>query len=304
MAGPADPDPESGGPPRLEDLIQSVEARVPRVPLPPSNLERLKAAVFLAEELGALSDALVDHFVQEARTAGCSWSQIGGSLGVSKQAAQQRAHRRFARFGPFTVEVGSRTAGRRREIFERFTPRARQAVAAADEEAGAMGHDYVGTEHLLLGAIHDPAGLACITLSRLGISDASVRETLAALLPPPPPAPSPPAPSPPAALPPSLPAPPPPLPRAAGPGRHPRRPHAGRPFTPRSKRALELALKESLRLGHDHVGTEHILLGLAREGEGSAALALARLGADARRIRAELLRIVGERGPASATEDS
>ena len=134
-------------------------------------------------------------------------------------------------------------------MFERFTDRARRVVVLAQEEARLLNHNYVGTEHLLLGLIHEGQGVAAQALESLGISLQAVRAEVEEII---------------------------------GQGQRPRRAH---PFTPRAKKVLELSLREAKQLGHNYIGTEHILLGLIREGEGVAAQVLVKLGADLSRVR-------------------
>jgi ATP-dependent Clp protease ATP-binding subunit ClpC len=142
-------------------------------------------------------------------------------------------------------------------LFERFTDRARRVVVLAQEEARALRHDYIGTEHILLGLIHEGHGVAAKALESLGIGLQAVREQVEELI---------------------------------GQGEAERPGHI--PFTPRAKKVLELSLRESQQLGHTYIGTEHILLGLIREGEGVAAQVLVRLGADLNRVRQEVLKVL------------
>jgi ATP-dependent Clp protease ATP-binding subunit ClpC len=142
-------------------------------------------------------------------------------------------------------------------MFERFTDRARRVVVLAQEEARMLDHNYIGTEHILLGLAHEGEGVAAKALERLGISLEAVRQLVEEII-----------------------------------GRGKQAPAGHIPFTPRAKKVLELSLRESLQLGHDYIGTEHILLGLVREGEGVAAKVLVRLGADLNRVRAEVVKLV------------
>jgi len=142
-------------------------------------------------------------------------------------------------------------------MFERFTDRARRVVVQAQEEARTLGHDYIGTEHILLGLLGEPEGLAARALSSLGISPDAAREQIVEIV-------------------------------GAGTGR----PGGHIPFTPRTKKVLELSLREAQRLGDDHIGTEHILLGLLREGEGVGAQVLVRQGASLDRVQAQVLATV------------
>jgi ATP-dependent Clp protease ATP-binding subunit ClpC len=139
---------------------------------------------------------------------------------------------------------------RRRAMFERFTERARRVVVLAQEEARTLHHNYIGTEHILLALLHEGEGVAAKALKSLGISLVAVRQEVEELI---------------------------------GQGDELLAGHI--PFTPRAKKVLELSLRESLQLGHNYIGTEHILLGLIREGDGVAAQVLVRLGADLNRVR-------------------
>src|SRR5262245_2858570 len=153
-------------------------------------------------------------------------------------------------------------------MFERFTDRARRVVVLAQEEARLLNHNYIGTEHLLLGMIHEGEGVAAQALERLGVSLAAVRAEVE---------------------------------RVIGQGKETPADHI--PFTPRAKKVLELSLREALNFGHNYIGTEHILLGLIREGEGVAARVLTKLGADLPRVRQQVIEIVNvhaERSQATA----
>ena len=142
-------------------------------------------------------------------------------------------------------------------MFERFTDQARRVVVLAQEEARALGHDYIGTEHILLGLLSDREGLAAQALGSLEISLDAAREQVVEIV-------------------------------GTGAGM----PSGHIPFTPRTKKVLELSLREAQRLGDDHIGTEHILLGLTREGDGVGAQVLVRLGANLDRVQAQVLATV------------
>jgi Clp amino terminal domain, pathogenicity island component len=142
-------------------------------------------------------------------------------------------------------------------MFERFTDRARRVVVLAQEEARMLGRNDIGTEHLLLGLIHEGDGVAAKALESLGISLVAVRQQVQEII---------------------------------GPGDQV--PSGHRPFTPRAKKVLELALRESLQLGHNYIGTEHLLLGLIRESDGVAAQVLVRLGADLNRVRQRVIQLI------------
>ena len=152
-------------------------------------------------------------------------------------------------------------------MFERFTDRARQAVVLAQEEAQQLNHDYIGTEHILLGLLREGDGLAALSLRRLGIGLDTVRNEVTEMI-----------------------------------GRGTKAAPPGHiPFTPRSKKVLELSLREALQLGHKYIGTEHILLGLVREGDGVAAQVLVKHGADLDRVRATVLAELGRASRPGAT---
>ncbi len=142
-------------------------------------------------------------------------------------------------------------------MFERFTDRARRVVVLAQEEARMLNHNYIGTEHILLGLIHEGEGVAAKALESLGISLDAVREQVQEII-----------------------------------GQGQQSPTGHIPFTPRAKKVLELSLREGLQLGHNYIGTEHILLGLIREGEGVAAQVLVKLGADLNRVRQTVIQLV------------
>jgi ATP-dependent Clp protease ATP-binding subunit ClpC len=144
-------------------------------------------------------------------------------------------------------------------MFERFTDRARKVVVLAQEEARLLNHNYIGTEHILLGLIHEDEGVAAETLGSIGISLEAVRAQVKEIV-----------------------------------GRGRQSPPAHIPFTPRAKKVLELSLREARQLGHNYIGTEHILLGLIREGAGVAAQVLKQFGADLTRVRDEVLAVIGE----------
>jgi ATP-dependent Clp protease ATP-binding subunit ClpC len=152
-------------------------------------------------------------------------------------------------------------------MFERFTDRARRVVVLAQEEARMLNHNYIGTEHILLGLIHEGEGVAAKALESLGINLDSVREQVQEII-----------------------------------GQGQQAPSGHIPFTPRAKKVLELSLREALQLGHNYIGTEHILLGLIREGEGVAAQVLVKLGADLNRVRQQVLQLLsGYQGKEPAT---
>jgi len=153
-------------------------------------------------------------------------------------------------------------------MFERFTDRARRVVVLAQEEARLLNHSYIGTEHILLGLIHEGEGVAAKALETLGISLEAVRAQVEEII-----------------------------------GQGGSSPSGHIPFTPRAKKVLELSLREALQLGHNYIGTEHILLGLIREGEGVAAQVLVKLGADLSRVRQQVIQLLsGYQGPQGKSE--
>jgi len=152
-------------------------------------------------------------------------------------------------------------------MFERFTDRARRVVVLAQEEARMLNHNYIGTEHILLGLIHEGEGVAAKGLEALGISREGVRSQVEEII-----------------------------------GQGQQAPSGHIPFTPRAKKVLELSLREALQLGHSYIGTEHILLGLIREGEGVAAQVLVKLGADLNRVRQQVIQLLsGYQGKEAVT---
>ncbi len=153
-------------------------------------------------------------------------------------------------------------------MFERFTDRARRVVVLAQEEARLLNHNYIGTEHILLGLIHEGEGVAAKALESLNISLEAVRSQVEEII-----------------------------------GQGGSSPSGHIPFTPRAKKVLELSLREALQLGHNYIGTEHILLGLIREGEGVAAQVLVKLGADLSRVRQQVIQLLsGYTGPAGGEQ--
>jgi ATP-dependent Clp protease ATP-binding subunit ClpA len=142
-------------------------------------------------------------------------------------------------------------------MFERFTDRARRVMVLAQEEARLLDHNYIGTEHLLLGLIHEGEGVAAQALESLSVSLPAVRQQVEEII-----------------------------------GRGQQTPSGRIPFTPRAKKVLELSRREALAMGHNYVGTEHILLGLLREGDGVAAQVLVLMGADLNRVRQQVIRIL------------
>ncbi|QNS02488.1 Clp protease N-terminal domain-containing protein [Streptomyces xanthii] len=208
-------------PVRLDDLIEAIKN------VHTDALEQLQDAVLAADHLGDIADHLIGHFVDQARRSGASWTEIGKSMGVTRQAAQKR----FVAKGPegdLDPQQG----------FNRYTPRARNVVVASQNEAKAGGHGSIGTAHLLLGLLHEPDGLGAKAIRAQGVLLDTVRQAATASLP-------------------------------EGDGDVP----ALIPFDADAKKALELTFREALRLGHNYVGTEHILLALLEQANGTGVLA-------------------------------
>lgn len=208
-------------PVRLDDLIEAIKK------VHTDTLEQLSDAVVAAEHLGEVADHLIGHFVDQARRSGASWTDIGRSMGVTRQAAQKRFVPKADKEGDPGLDPN--------QGFGRFTPRARNVVMAAQNEARAAGGTEIRTEHLVLGLLSEPEGLAALALSAQGVAADDVRAAVAAALPP-------------------------------GQAEVPDLV----PFDASAKKALELTFREALRLGHGYVGTEHILFALLEleNGEG------------------------------------
>ena len=210
-------------PVRLDDLIEAIKKAHT------DPLEQLSDAVIAADHLGDVADHLIGHFVDQARRSGASWTDIGKSMGVTKQAAQKR-------FVP--KDPGEPSDLDPRQGFSRFTVRARNVVMAAQNEAHKADNNEIVPEHLALGLLSEPEGLAAGTIVSQGVSLEAVREALTATLPPA------------AENVPDL-----------------------VPFDPRAKKVLELTFREALRLGHNFIGTEHILLALLEFEDGTGMFA-------------------------------
>ncbi|MGW5667977.1 Clp protease N-terminal domain-containing protein [Micromonospora sp. NPDC003776] len=208
-------------PVRLDDLIEGIKkAR-------PDALDQLADAVLIADHLGDVADHLIGHFVDQARRSGASWTEIGRSMGVSKQAAQKRSAAKAETAAALDPNAG----------FGRFTPRARNVVMASQEEARAAGNAEIGPGHLALGLLVDPDALAPKLVEARGVSLDRFREAIAASLP----------------------------------AKAERVPDLI-PYDTRGKKVLELTFREALRLGHNYIGTEHILLALLEEEGGDGVL--------------------------------
>jgi hypothetical protein len=213
-------------------------------------LDRLASAVAVARRVSELGDQLIDDYVDAARAADCSWAQVGEVLGVSRQAAQQRQAGLLGRLGKRIGQTG---------LFKRFTIPARTTVVGAQQAARLLGHDRIGTEHVLLSIARREEGVAAEVLRRAGVTTGDVEAAVLARV----------------------------EPGGTAPKGH-------IPFTTEAKDALALALRESLGLGHTYIGTEHILLALtATPPTGEV---LAGLGLDHERVRTEVRAILAEPG--------
>ncbi|MER6733932.1 Clp protease N-terminal domain-containing protein [Streptomyces puniciscabiei] len=203
---------------RLDDLIEAIK-KAHHEPL-----EQLQDAVIAADHLGDVADHLIGHFVDQARRSGASWTEIGRSMGVTRQAAQKR----FVPKESTDLDPGD---------FSRYTPRARNVVMAAHNEAVAARNPEGRPEHLVLGLLAEPEGIGAKAITEQGVLLDAVRQAATAALPPA------------AENVPDL-----------------------VPYGPDAKKALELTFREALRLGHNYIGTEHILLALLEQENGQGVL--------------------------------
>ena len=229
-------------PVRLDDLISAIKQAHTNA------LEQLTDAVLAAEHLGDLADHLIGHFVDQARRSGASWTDIGKCMGVTKQAAQKR-------FVPKADAALDPNEG-----FGRFTPRARNAVVAAQNEAHQSGNLEITPDHLLLGLLADLEALATRLLKAQDVDPEAVRSAI------------------------TLPERSDDVPQLI-------------PFNGPAKKALELTFREALRLGHNYIGTEHILLALLEQEDGEGPLHSA--GVDKARAEADIIRILEAMVPRS-----
>lgn len=223
-------------PVRLDDLIEAIKR------VHTDALEQLADAVLTAEALGDLADHLIGHFVDQARRSGASWTEIGKSMGVTKQAAQKRFVPKPATLNTLDLDPA--------QGFSRFTPRARNAVVAAQNTAHQAGNAEITPGHLLLGLLADPAALATPILRAQLISAEAARAAVE--------------------MPPRMDT----VPDLI-------------PFDAPARKVLELTFREALRLGHNYIGTEHLLLALmeAEDDDGP----LHRLGFDKARAEADII---------------
>lgn len=238
----------------LDDLIKLVRHLHPGS----DELERLSDAVVISQRLGDLGDHLIGHFVDQARHAGCSWREIGESMGVTKQAAQKR----FVPDADDLPRVG---------LFRQFTPRARRAIDGARVEAGRMRSKAAGTEHLVLGLMAETDGIAARAVEAQGVTEQQVRDAVGATKP--------------TAATAEIKA-------------------AGRiTFDPDTKKVLEMSVRQALNLGHNYIGTEHLLLAVLAFRKSAGAKALIDLGVVPQKaedwVKQTLASITKQKGPAA-----
>jgi hypothetical protein len=223
-------------PVRLDELINAIKH------VHADALEQLSDAVLAAEHLDEIADHLIGHFVDQARRSGASWTDIGKSMGVTKQAAQKR----------FVLRAEATTLDPN-QGFERFTPRGRNAVVAAQNAAHEARNDEITPGHLVLGVLSDPQALATKLLTAQQVDPESVRAEVT--------------------LPPAVDNPPQLI-----------------PFSGPARKALELTFREALRLGHNYIGTEHLLLALLELDDGNGPLH--RAGVDKNRVETDLTAVL------------
>ena len=225
---------------RLDDLIGAIKKSNSDV------LTQLSSAVLTADHLGDVADHLIGHFVDQARRSGASWTDIGRSMGVTKQAAQKR-------FVP--RDPGEPSSLDPRQGFSRFTSRARNVVVSAQNEARAASNAEIRPAHLILGLLAEPESFAALAILAAGVTLEAVHDAATATLPPP-----------------------------------DEQMPALVPFDGAAKKALELTFREALRLGHDYVGTEHILLALLEVEDGAGTLS--ELGLQKAAVEASILAVL------------
>jgi ATP-dependent Clp protease ATP-binding subunit ClpA len=221
-------------PVRLDELIDAIKR------VHADALDQLADAVLAGEHLGEIADHLIGHFVDQARRSGASWTDIGKSMGVTKQAAQKR----------FVPRAEAAEIDPEQGYFGRFTPRGRNAVVFAQNAAHEAANAEITPDHLLLGVLSDPGALATVLLQRQDVDTETLRASVT--LPP------------------------------AGPERP-----ALIPFSGPARKALELTVREALRLGHNYVGTEHLLLALLELEDGAGPLYQS--GVDKGHVEADLI---------------
>lgn len=213
----------SEDPVRLNELIVHVAGQHPDA----DPLQRLHDAVATSERLGDIADHLIGHFVDEARAAGASWTDIGANLGVTKQAAQKRF---VPKDGDALDAIGSLDSPDRGGMLSRFTPRARAVVKNAKTQTALVGLSHVSNDMMLLGLLTEPEGLAAQAIGAAGLPLDELRDAVLAV-----------------------------QPKAR------RRAMKDVRFSRESKKTLELALRTALAMNHNYIGTEHLLLGILKQ---------------------------------------
>ena len=231
---------------KLDDLISAIKSNHEK-----DALAQLTDAVYVGQHLGEVADHLIGHFVDQARRSGASWTEIGASMGVTKQAAQKR-------FVP-KVDPGGDPSGAIERLYGRYTDRARHVVVEAQKAAVEHASPEIDTVHIVLGLLTEPAALAAGAILAQGVQLDAVREAAEARLPEP-----------------------------ADPVPNPV------PFSAAAKKTLELTMREGLRLGHNYIGTEHMLLALLEQGEGTGYEVLHGLGIRKDRAEAKILEVLAE----------
>ena len=231
---------------KLDDLINAIKSNNDK-----DALAQLTDAVYVGQHLGEVADHLIGHFVDQARRSGASWTEIGASMGVTKQAAQKR-------FVP-KVDPGGDPSGAIERVYGRYTDRARHVVVEAQKAAADHASPEIDTVHIVLGLLTEPAALAAGAILAQGVQLDAVREAAEA----------------------RLPEPVDPAPNVV-------------PFSSAAKKTLELTMREGLRLGHNYIGTEHMLLALLEQGEGTGFEVLDGLGVKKDKAEAKILEVLAE----------
>lgn len=231
---------------KLDDLISAIKSNNEK-----DALAQLTDAVYVGQHLGEVADHLIGHFVDQARRSGASWTDIGASMGVTKQAAQKR-------FVP-KVDPGGDPAGTIERVYGRYTDRARHVLVEAQKAAVEHASPEIDTVHIVLGLLTEPAALAAGAILAQGVQLDAVREAAEA----------------------RLPEPVDPAPNVV-------------PFSGAAKKTLELTMREGLRLGHNYIGTEHMLLALLEQHEGSGFEVLDGLGVKKDKAEAKILEVLAE----------
>jgi hypothetical protein len=231
---------------KLDDLITAIKSNNEK-----DALAQLTDAVYVGQHLGEVADHLIGHFVDQARRSGASWTEIGASMGVTKQAAQKR-------FVP-KVDPGGDLGGTIERLYGRYTDRARHVIVEAQKAAVEHASPEIDTVHIVLGLLTEPAALAAGAILAQGVQLDAVREAAEARLPEP-----------------------------ADPVPNPV------PFSAAAKKTLELTMREGLRLGHNYIGTEHMLLALLEQGEGTGYEVLDGLGVKKDKAEAKILEVLAE----------